>query len=211
MLFLKWLVQSIGNPFRTLMPGLLRVSTLAGVCWAGTAGAAPFFAQFAPIQGVTFQVESVNDSSINKLTIRAATAAGVFSTIEAEADGTITGADVGDLDANGYPEIYVFVTSAGSGSYGSLVAYASNRNKSLSPITMASPPQDSRYQGHDRFAVGEGALIRNHPLYGPGDPNSKPGIPARRQIQYKLKAGEAGWLLVIDKAFDIPTNTLRTK
>jgi hypothetical protein len=38
--------------------------------------------------------------------------------------------------------VYVYVTSAGSGSYGSLIAYASNRNRSLSAaavLTLRGP------------------------------------------------------------------------
>ena len=54
---------------------------------------------------------------------------GPIGQMEAEADGTITGMEIDDMDANGFPEIYVYVTSAGSGSYGSLIAYASNRIK----------------------------------------------------------------------------------
>ena len=100
---------------------------------ASAAWGAPFFARLVQ-QGVTFEVESPNEASINRVTIRAATPEGPLPTVEAEADGTLTGVDISDFDANGYPEIYVFVTSAGSGSYGSLIAYTSNRNKSLSPI-----------------------------------------------------------------------------
>ena len=49
-----------------------------------------------------------------------------------------TGVSMVDINADGSPEIYVYVTSAGSGSYGSLVAYSANRRKSLSEIYL--PP-----------------------------------------------------------------------
>ena len=157
----------------------------------------PFFAQMV-LQGVTFQVESPNDSSINPVTVRAETQEGDLGTIEVEADGTITGVEVEDLDADGYPEIYVYVTSAGSGSYGSLIAYASNRNRSLSEIYLPAleddPEASEGYMGHDEFAVGEGALVRRFPLYHEGDENADP-TGGTRQVQYRLKAGEAGWRL----------------
>ncbi|MEN9680592.1 MAG: hypothetical protein RLZZ627_485 [Pseudomonadota bacterium] len=57
---------------------------------------------------------------------------------------------------------------AGSGSYGSLVAYAANRKKSLSEIYLPSI-QD----------------------------NAKASKGYMRQIQDKLKAGEAGWILKV--------------
>ena len=101
------------------------------------ARAEPFFAQMV-LRGVTFQVESPNYSSINQVTVRAEGPEGPIGQMEAEADGTITNVEIEDLNSDGYPEIYVYVTSAGSGSYGSLIAYASNRNKSLSQIYLPS-------------------------------------------------------------------------
>jgi hypothetical protein len=169
-----------------------------------TAPSGPFFAQMA-LQGVTFQVESPNDSSINPVTIRALADGKTFADEGAESDGTITGVEVEDLNADGYPEVYVYVTSAGSGSYGSLIAYASNRNRSISPISLPPLEDDAGaakgYMGHDRFVVGEGSLVRNFPIYKDGDTNAAP-TGGTRQIQYRLQAGEAGWRLVPDKVFD---------
>jgi hypothetical protein len=179
---------------------LASVSLLA----AGSEPSRPFFAQMV-LQGVTFQVESPNDSSINRVVMRAEGPSGAIGQMEAEADGTITGVEVEDLDANGYPEIYVYVTSAGSGSYGSLIAYASNRNRSLSDIYLPSleddPEASKGYMGHDVFAVGEGALLRRFPVYREGDTNAAPS-GGTRQLQYRLQAGEAGWLLVPDKVVE---------
>jgi hypothetical protein len=184
----------------TALLTLASVSLLA----AGSEPSRPFFAQMV-LQGVTFQVESPNDSSINQVVVRAESASGPIGQMEAEADGTITGVEVEDLDANGYPEIYVYVTSAGSGSYGSLIAYASNRNRSLSDIYLPSleddPEASKGYMGHDVFAVGEGALLRRFPVYREGDTNAAPS-GGTRQLQYRLQAGEAGWLLVPDKVVE---------
>jgi hypothetical protein len=164
----------------------------------------PFFAQMV-LQGVTFQVESPNDSSINPVTIRALAAEETFADEEIEADGVVTGVEVEDLNADGYPEIYVYVTSAGSGSYGSLIAYSSNRNRSITPIYLLPLDGDAQaasgYMGHDRFVVGEGRLVRNFPIYREGDTNAEP-TGGMRQIQYRLHAGEAGWQLVPDEVFD---------
>jgi hypothetical protein len=164
----------------------------------------PFFAQKV-LQGVTFQVESPNDSSINPVTVQALADGKTFAEEGSEADGTITGVEVEDLNADGYPEVYVYVTSAGSGSYGSLIAYASNRNRSISPISLPPLEDDAAaangYMGHDRFVVGEGSLVRNFPIYKDGDTNAAP-TGGTRQILYRLQAGEAGWRLVPEKAFD---------
>lgn len=164
----------------------------------------PFFAQMV-LQGVTFQVETPNEGSINQVTIRALAGEERFAEESVEADGTVAGVEVEDLNADGYPEVYVYVTSAGSGSYGSLIAYASNRNRSISAIYLPpledDPEAAKGYMGHDRFVVGEGALVRNFPIYREGDTNVAP-TGGTRQIQYQLKAGEAGWQLTPEKLFD---------
>ena len=50
------------------------------------------------------------------------------------------------------------------------------------------------YQGHDQFQVVESCLARRFPIYKPGDSNAK-ATGGQRQICYKLKAGEAGFIL----------------
>ena len=88
-----------------------------------------------------------------------------------------------DLNGDGSPELYVYVASAGSGSYGSLVAYSANRRKSLSEIYL--PPITDHataaqgYLGHDQFAVVEGTLVRRFPVYKPGDSNAAPSGGSR--------------------------------
>jgi len=148
--------------------------------------------------GVTFRVESPNNSSINVVTTLAEIVTGQFGVEEDRADGTVTTVEVDDLDAGGYPEVYIYVSSAGSGSYGSLIAYASNRNQSLSRIQIPPFEPDSEiatgYMGHDEFAIDEGVLVRRFPVYRPGDPNARPS-GGTRQIQYVLEVGEAGPIL----------------
>ena len=157
------------------------------------------------LQGITFQVKCPNEGSINKLTITPSGLEGENKPIVVEVDGSVTGAEVEDLDANGFPEIYVYVSSAGSGSYGSLVAYAANQKKSLTEIFLPNLEEDKvnskGYVGHDQFAVGEGSLLRRFPIYKAGDANAKPSGKTR-QLQYKLKAGEAGWMLKVGKVTD---------
>ena len=125
--------------------------------------------------------------------------------IERDIDGTVTGVEVADLNADGSPELYVYVASAGSGSYGSLVAYSANKRKSLSEIYL--PPVTDHanaaqgYMGHDEFAVVEGTLVRRFPVYKEGDTNAAP-TGGMRQLQYKLRQGEANWVLKLDRVVE---------
>lgn len=177
---------------------------IAAFGFTSYAWADPFFAQLV-LQDVTFQVTSPNEGSINQVKVHAETAKGEIGMMEIEADGTVTSAEVEDLNGDGYPEIYVYVSSAGSGSYGSLIAYGSNRNKSLSEIYLPPMEDDPEltkgYMGHDQFAIGEGTLLRRFPLYQQGDTNAQP-TGGTRQIQYKLEAGEAGWVLRQDRVVE---------
>ena len=154
------------------------------------------------LQGITFHVTSPNAGSVNTLRIQPSELKADNSLIKRQIEGTVTNAEVADLNVDGSPELYVYVTSAGSGSHGSLVAYSANKGKSLSEIYL--PPLEEEkvaakgYMGHDEFAVVENTLVRRFPVYKDGDANSTP-TGGTRQIQYKLKAGEAGWILRPDR------------
>jgi hypothetical protein len=117
----------------------------------------------------------------------------------------VTSAEVADLNVDGSPEIYVYVTSAGSGSHGSLVAYSANRRKSLSEIHLPPVTEDQvaskGYRGHNEFAVVESVLVQRFPVYRDTDTNGK-STGGTRQLQYKLVPGEAGWILRVDRVVE---------
>jgi hypothetical protein len=104
---------------------------------------------------------------------------------------------VGDLDANGFDEIYVITTAAGSGSYGKVYGVSSNSDKSVSFITipdvtevdMKKGGKFEGYEGHDEFEIVENSLARRFPIKGEG--------VKMRAINYKLKAGENSYILYI--------------
>ena len=192
-----------GFPMRILLSGLL-FGLLLGNGVAKAEGGNGF-SQTVELQGISFRVTCPNDSSINILHVAPSGLSIDNATIEQEIDGTVSGTEMADLNADGYPELYVYVTSAGSGSYGLLIAYGSNRNKSISAIYLPSVSENKKlakgYMGHDEFAVGEGALLHRFPIYREGDNNANP-TGGMRQIQYKLIQGEAGWVLNVDRTIE---------
>ncbi len=149
---------------------------------------------------IGFHVTCPNESSLNNLTIVPSGLSIDNSMIITEIDGTVSGAEVDDLNGDGFPEIYVYINSAGSGSYGSLVAYSSNHNKTISPIYLPPIEEDKLnskgYMGHDEFTVMEGNLSRRFPIYNKDDSNANP-TGGTRQLSYKLVAGEATWTLQV--------------
>jgi hypothetical protein len=187
---------------------------LAGAAAMSAAASAPTALPSAPVatgpfdrrlslQGIRFRVQATNQGSVGRVQITPRGLSVSNEVIDREVDGTVVGAEVADLNADGSPELYVYVRSAGSGSYGSLLALSANRRKSLSDIVL--PELDAAaargYQGHDQFAVLEGVLARRFPIYKTGDPNAAPSGGVR-QIQYKLVAGEATWQLKVDKVVE---------
>jgi hypothetical protein len=160
--------------------------------------AAPGFDQTLELQGISFRISSPNNSSLNPVTIEVTGLELGDNTLSPESDGTVTGAQVADLDGNGSPEIYIYTTSAGSGSYGDLIAYAANNRKSLSEIYLPplSESEDAAlgYMGHDTFAITENSLVRRFPVYLAEDTNATPS-GGLRQLSYQLEPGEAGWVL----------------
>lgn len=169
------------------------------------ANAGSDFVQTLELQGFAFDVSATNEGSINQLTIIPSGLSEQQGPMQVEIDGSVTDAEIADLDANGFPEIYIYVTSAGSGSYGSLVGFAVNKGKTVTDIYLPPVAEDPKhnkgYMGHDEFAVVEGTFVQRFPIYKDTDTNAQP-TGKTRQLQYKLKPGEAGWILRLDKAVE---------
>ena len=164
------------------------------------------YKQTLALQGITFDVTSKSSGSLGKLQITPKGLKSKTAAISREIDGTVTGAQIADLDANGSPEIYIYVTSAGSGSYGSVIAYAVNKKQSVTEIFMPNLTDDPKlskgYMGHDEFSIVENSLGRRFPIYLDSDSNAKP-TGGMRQLEYQLVPGEAGWLLKVKNQTDL--------
>jgi len=110
---------------------------------------------------------------------------------------------VADLDGNGFDEIYIITTSAGSGSYGTVLGFASNKDKSLSMINFPEIQERDEnykgYMGHDTFKIEDQKLVRIFPIYNKGDTNKNP-TGGTRKLVYGLYPGEAMWQLKIEKS-----------
>jgi hypothetical protein len=170
-----------------------------------TAPASVSFDETLSLQGIAFHVTSANAAHGNVVKIAPAGLAIDNSPIKQEIDGVVTGAEVADINADGSPEIYVYVTAPGAGKRMSLVAYSANKKKSLSQIYLPALEDDAKnakgYRGQDEFAVVEGIIARRFPLF-PEDRSKMEPTGKMRQIQYKLVAGEASWMLRIDQVVE---------
>ena len=147
------------------------------------------FWKFLEYTNFTFAVQAIRDT----LTIQPALPKGRVEEVKIPFTGSIADADIADLDADGFPEIYVYVRD-GKDQHIRLVAYNLNKGKSLSEIHLQelTNQEVAPFKGGDEFKPVEGALVRRYPIEGTNK---------TQQIQYTLKMGEALPQLVIDKVY----------
>lgn len=175
----------------------------AAMCLAE--GAPTPFEQKLSLLGITFQVETSASGNMRELVVTPGGLEKDNYPIRLALTGTIRGAEIGDINSDGSPELYVYVTLPGPGKRVELLAWSANNKKSLSAIHLPELPADDPklkgYRGHDEFAVVEGIVARRFPIYKQTDSDDKP-TGGMRQFQYKLKAGEALWILSLDKSVE---------
>ena len=164
---------------------------------AQAAAADTFDRRFARDNGIGFAVHAEPDGEGTRVTVTPLGMSASNEPVTQVFAATVTGAESGDLDADGFPEVYVYLASTDGSRRGDLLAVASNKGKSASPITLPAltevPANAAGYNGGDEFAVLEGVLGRRFPVVGAD------GTMKTRQLQYSLVPGEAGWQLRLDR------------
>lgn len=160
------------------------------------------FQKTLTLQNITFDITTIGEGSVSELIIQPKGLEIDNQKIALEIDGQVVNAEIEDLNSDGFPEVLIYTVSAGSGSYGNVIGYSVNNGKSISQIYFPEISENKEagvgYMGHDEFAIVETSLVRRFPIYKANDSNSNP-TGGTRQIQYKLKDGEASRLFEIDK------------
>ena len=118
--------------------------------------------------------------------------AGGEQTVDGERDGVISGAWFTDLRGDGDLDLIIWMTSVGSGAYGTLALYTQEDGKfSRATLEPLNAEQREGYMGHDAFDVKEGDLIRTFPIYLPGDSNA---MPTGGEAGFKYSFEENRWV-----------------
>lgn len=144
---------------------------------------------------ISFEVSSVEDGLGQKLSIKPFGLQSDNREISVEVDGKVSGAETGDLDQDGYPELFVYVN--GEANTRDVIGFSVNKGRSLSQIAIPQMKMKGGYQGFDEYTIEGPLLIRRYPLYTETNPAERTGM--MRQIPYRLKNGEASKMLVPDK------------
>lgn len=146
----------------------------------------------------TFNVSATGSGAVRELTVRAFRGPLLLTRFQVPTDGAVVGAEVADLDANRFPELYVYTSSDGSGSFGRVLAwqFLSERKADIKLTNWQKTP--TGYMGHDSLWTENTVLCRKYPLYQPGDPNALPS-GGFAMVRYKLAFVGQNYTLVPDK------------
>ncbi len=124
-----------------------------------------------------------------------------------ELKGVLMGAEVDDLNKDGFPELLLYVASIDSLNKSSVIAISSQENKSVAPIVFPDILDDPRlrdgYKGSDKYMLLEGVLMRTYPLYEKDANGVQHPTGKMRRLMYRVAPGEQGSLkFVVARFYD---------
>lgn len=155
----------------------------------------------------TFRVtEDKTSASLSNLTIEPIGFPNTQEVFEIKDSDPLSGMFALDLNKDGFDELYLITTAAGSGGYSGIIGYASNSDQSVTPVYVPEMTENDLapngdyygYMGHDSIYVANDQLYRKFPIYKEGDANCCP-TGGDKTLGYSLKAGEASWILETTK------------
>ncbi|MBO0358935.1 hypothetical protein J0X19_13335 [Hymenobacter sp. BT186] len=136
-----------------------------------------------------FVLQTTGEGANRQLEMRVEKGGKELATNTQAIEGTVSDAVATNLNADKFPELLVFVTDAGSGSYGQLLGYEFlNQGRRILSLPELSGPAAQGYKGHDTFRVEGQQVVRIFPIYLDADPNCCPS-GGQRVVHYSLPAG----------------------
>lgn len=163
---------------------------------AQTPAAQPYNNEVA-YKSIKFSVSSPGLATGNSFTITPSGLTEVNDPVTEQIEGMVTEVSVDEIDGDDSPELAVLTKQ---GDKVKAYVYSANKNKSLSAVYFPEITDTKLLAGHkggDEYAFVEGTFIQRFPLY---DGENKTG--KTRQLQFKLKPGEASKKLVLDRTIE---------
>lgn len=122
-----------------------------------------------------------------------------------ELKARVFGAEIDDLNNDGFPDIIIFVMDAKDKL--SLFSVGSRDNERIEPIYFPDITNDmllsKGYRGKDEYKLVEGVLFRKFPIFE-SDTTIKTPTNKVRQIMYRVMTGDQGsWRFKSFKSFDL--------
>jgi hypothetical protein len=140
-----------------------------------------------------FVLQTTGEGSQRQMELRVEKNGQEVVTNQQAVEGTVEDAVATNLNNDDSPELLVFITDAGSGSYGQLLGYEfGKQGRQALSLPELSGAAAKGYQGHDTFKVEGQEVVRTFPVYLDADPNCCPS-GGQRSVQYKLPAGSTAF------------------
>ena len=145
---------------------------------------------------VGYRVECRNKSTeVNQLSVRPVGFDGSARELNFPLRGRVLKAEIDDLNSDGYPDLVLYIYSDSAGIFGTVYAFLSEANKSITGCVLPDPMMNGKinsgYKGHDQFILMEGNLLQKFPIYKPGDDKDKP-TGGTRVVLYQLGKTDNG-------------------
>ena len=145
---------------------------------------------------VGYRVECRNKKyDKNELTVRPVGFESAAREMNFYINGRVAKAQIDDLNSDGYPDLVLYIYSDSNAIYGTVYAFLSEANKSITPAVLPDVMLDGKvnigYKGHDQFSLMEGYLLQKFPIYVTGDDKDKP-TGGTRVLLYQLGKNETG-------------------
>jgi hypothetical protein len=157
------------------------------------------------LQGISFEVKEINRGFHSMLIIEPSGLETDNSPFTQPIYGWVSGAEVEDLNSDGFPELMVYVKSTQGAVRTEVIAYSVNNGKSMSQVALPDITRNKKatdgFIGYDEFTVVETTLVQRFPLFNRTGSTYEP-TGKTRQIQYKLKEGEASRQFILDRITD---------
>lgn len=172
------------------------------------------FTKFLSLQNISFEIDTKANGSQQTLSVQPFGLSIDNQKFVVNLSGSVEDAEIEDLNSDGYPEVLIYTRSRGNENHANIIGYSVNKGKSLSQIGFPDLADNSQashgYRGHDSFRIVENSLVQRFRIYQPSDTDEHP-TGNYRQVQYKLKDGEACRNFVIDKIVEFPAETKKTR
>lgn len=156
------------------------------------------FSKVLRLQDIGFNVSSAEKNGRKTLSVKPFGLELVNDPFTQNFDGSIIDAQVEDLNADGSPELIIFIDTEKAGKQ-NVIGFSVNNKKSMSPIYFPpisdNPTINKGYEGNDEFALVERFLIQRFPVAG---------TDTLRQINYQLAKGENSSVFEVVSVDEIP-------